>query len=337
MALALTGCHNPVFDYEGDCEVTYKLQFVYDMNLDWADAFPTLVNRVNLYAFNSEDVFVKEYPLYEADGFGPGYSLTLDVPAGDYTLVAWAALETGTTMADCYTIPTLTPGTSTLQDLTCTINTYASDKYGECSFERLPFLYYGNLEVNLPDSQDGADYVYTMHLIKDTNHVRAMVQKINSNITPEEIDVTIKAADGKMAWNNTLTGNETITYVPWEIESEELTVINSDGSEGATYTGVVADLMTGRFTDTMPNGVTLSIVNTESEATIFSVPVIQYALTAKRYFETAYGKTMTDQEFLDRQSEYFMTFFVDENLNLRYTVVEILSWRVVIHNYQVGD
>ena len=44
---------------------------------------------------------------------------------------------------------------------------------------------------------------------------------------------------------------------------------------------------------------------------------------------------MTDQEFLDRQDEYFMTFFLDENLDWLYMVIEILEWRIVIHNYDV--
>ena len=114
LMLALASCHHPVFDYDGDCEVSYGLRFVYDMNLDWADAFPTLVNHVNLYAFDSRGIFVKEYEVTEEEAATPGYLLTLDLPAGDYTFVAWGALETGVSMNECFTIPQMTPGVSTL-------------------------------------------------------------------------------------------------------------------------------------------------------------------------------------------------------------------------------
>ena len=336
IALALCGCHNPVFDDEGDCEVTYGLRFVYEKNLDWADAFPTLVNRVDLYAFDSNGVFVKEYQLTGAEVFQPGYTMTLDLQPGDYTLVAWAALETGVTLENGFNIPQMTKGVSTLNDLTCTVKTESNAEYSAYSNLRLPFLYNGNLSVNLPDSQDGADYYYTMYLTKDTNHVRAMVQKIGSDITAEEVEVVITAPDETMAWNNELIGNNDVTYLAWDIQNDELGEAGNEGTENI-YTGVVADLMTGRFTDKMLNSAYLSVINTETEELMFKVPVVQYALMGKQYYETAYGKMMTDQEYLDRQSEYVMTFFVDKGLNLQYTVLDVLSWRVVIRNYDVGD
>lgn len=335
MSLALCGCHNPVLDYEGDCEVNYHLNFVYDMNLDWADAFPTLVNNVNLYAFDAEGKFIKEYTLTDETVFTPGYSMTLDYEPGNYTFVAWAALETGTDLSESFIFPDLIPEQSTIEDLICTIRTKTDSEYPFYSDSRLPFLYQGNLSVTLPESDDKADYYYTIHLTKDTNHVRATVQKANGDITAEELNFNLTASDRQMAWNNNLIGSEKVAYLPWEVQEAELTA--EDDSATFKYQGVVADIMTGRLTDSMSNTATLSVNNTETGETIFKIPIVQYALMGKSYYETAYGKTMSDQEFLDRQSEYFLTFIVDENLNLQYTILEILSWRIVIHNYGIGQ
>lgn len=337
MAAVFASCHNPVFDYEGDCEVTYGLRFVYNMNLEWADAFSTLVNRVELYAFDNNGVLVNKYSLTEAETMVPGYTMMLDLEPGEYTLVAWGALETGINLENAFSIPELTPGVSTIDDLSCSLKTKNIDTIGPYSDSRLPFLYHGDLNINLPDPQDGSYHEYTIYLTKDTNHVRAMVQKVGNDLTTDDVEIWMTAADGEMAWNNSLIGNQTVTYFPWDIQQDVVITDTKAEDDDNTFHGLVADLTACRFTTTMQEGVILTLYNTEEEDTIFSVPVIQYALTAKNYYEQNYGKQMTDQEFLDRQSEYFMTFFIDENMNLLYTIVEILEWRVVIRNYGVRN
>lgn len=44
---------------------------------------------------------------------------------------------------------------------------------------------------------------------------------------------------------------------------------------------------------------------------VFNIPLIDYALLVKGN----YNKTMTDQEYLDRQDDYNFIFFVDDRLN----------------------
>lgn len=336
MALALCGCHSPIFDYEGDCEVTYNLRFVYDKNLDWADAFPSLVNRVELYAFDERGIFVKEYSLTKPEVFTQGYTMQLDLKPGDYTLVALGALETKVTLDRGFAIPSLTVGESRIEDLTCSVRTKSDAEYADYSDLCLPMLYQGNLAVSLPDSQDGADYFYTMYLTKDTNHVRTLIQKAGSDITADQIGIRITAQDKEIGWNNNLLGNATVTYLPWDIWTTEAVSAKANTRQSA-YRGIGADLMTGRLTDTMADDTWLYIDNSETGEMIFSVPLIQYELMGKSYYESVYGKPMTDEEFLDRLSEYTLTFFLDENMRLQYTILEILSWRVVISNYDVED
>ena len=44
---------------------------------------------------------------------------------------------------------------------------------------------------------------------------------------------------------------------------------------------------------------------------------------------------MDDQEFLDREDEYMMTFFIDENLEWYAAEIYIQSWRIVLHDYDI--
>ena len=37
----LGGCDDAIYDYEGDCSVTYRVKFSYDLNMRWAGVVPS--------------------------------------------------------------------------------------------------------------------------------------------------------------------------------------------------------------------------------------------------------------------------------------------------------
>ena len=90
----------------------------------------------------------------------------------------------------------------------------------------------------------------------------------------------------------------------------------------------VAELTTGRLmTDQEP---VLTVRNREGE-TVLSIPLVDYALLVKGY----YNRDMDDQEYLDRQDEYNMTFFLDENDRWVNTSIIINSWHVVLQDVDI--
>ena len=64
---------------------------------------------------------------------------------------------------------------------------------------------------------------------------------------------------------------------------------------------------------------------------MLSIPLIDYALLVKGY----YNRDMTDQEYLDRQDEYTMTFFLDDNDQWASSSIIINSWKVVLDNVEL--
>ena len=72
----------------------------------------------------------------------------------------------------------------------------------------------------------------------------------------------------------------------------------------------------------------LVVKNVAEDRTVLSVPLIDYALLVKGN----YNKDMDNQEYLDRQDEYSMTFFLDESGEWISSSVIINSWRVVLNN-----
>ena len=336
--LFMASCHNPVYEDEGDCDVAYNLRFVYDMNLKWADAFPSEVHSVRVYVYDSEGLFVKEIRDAGPALAEPGYSLRLDLKPGDYTFVAWCGLDNEDVKTESFTVSEPVAGVSTLNDLTCSLNTVKQDG-NVISRERLNFLYHGNIEASLPDSQDGKDYYYTIPLIKDTNHIRVILQQLSAeNMIASDYEFSIDAQDEAMAWDNSLIGDINVEYLPWAqaTVSAGIGSPDEDSSEGIVYAdGVYADLSTARLMASQQDSVFLYIKNSATGESIAKIPVLQYALLSRSYYEEAYGHIMTPQEFLDREDEYVMTFFLDRNGAWISSVVEINSWRIVIHDYDM--
>jgi hypothetical protein len=72
----------------------------------------------------------------------------------------------------------------------------------------------------------------------------------------------------------------------------------------------------------------LTIWNVEEDKKVLSIPIADYALLVKGN----YNASMSNQEYLDRQDEYNMTFFLDDDGNWMSASIIINSWRVVINN-----
>lgn len=335
--LMLSSCNNPVFDEEGDCDVNYYINFVYDMNLKWADAFPSEVHSVNLYAFDNNGKFVKEFTAAGSEIDEPGYQMQLDLTPGDYQFVAWCGLDNEGASEESFSVPDLQVGVTTIEELSCSLNTAMNSEYGEYSKSRLYFLYHGYLAANLPDAQDGIDRYYTVYLTKDTNHIQVTLQQIDENLETDAIKMDFTAANGIMGWNNALASDSQVTYLPWNIQSD-VVAVSGDGEndEVIEYNGIIADFSTCRLMADDADNVWLTVVRAEDDNLIARIPFIKYALISKSYYEMAYGHQMTDQEFLDREDEYTLTIFLDKGMRWLYTEIDILEWKVVIKNYDVS-
>lgn len=88
----ITSCDSLIYEHEGDCLVSYRLKFRYDMNLKFADAFAHEVKSVRLYAFNMEGELVWQASEQGEVLASENYVMTLDLAPGKYRLVAWCGL-----------------------------------------------------------------------------------------------------------------------------------------------------------------------------------------------------------------------------------------------------
>ncbi len=332
--LAMSSCDSWLYEEEGDCSVYYRLKFRYDINLKWADAFANEVSSVHLYAFDPSGVLVWQQEEQVEPSAAENYSMLLNLPAGDYRLLAWCGLRNDGEHEESFSVPEARVGETRMEQLQCTLNR-KRDESGAYSEEHLYRLFHGTLDVSLPVNDDGGSYEYTMSLIKNTNHIRVILHHLSGeDVNEEDFIFRIDDENGLMAHDNELMPDENINYRPWDILSTEAG-IDKDGTRAiSNVKGLAADFTVGRLIETHREKMILSI-DTKDGKKVARIPVMDYALMGKEYYEKEYNYPMDKREFLDRLDECVMTLFLDENNNWVSSVIQILSWRVVLSNVEV--
>lgn len=346
--LALSSCDSFIYDDEGDCSVIYRVKFRYDRNMKWADAFANEVTSVHLYAFDADGMLVWLGTERGKRLAAEGYAMTLDLPAGDYRLVAWCGLDNDGERSESFSVPEARVGETRLEDLRCTL-LRGQDAAGAYSKEKLYPLFHGMIDVNLPDmSYEGGEYTCTMPLTKDTNHVRIILQHLSGEpVNPEDFKFRIEEENGLMGYDNKLLPDEMITYRPYNTSSATANMGIDDypvlkgraaGSRAVAPRAVtsvsvaIADLAIARLTPERNTYLTIETADGES-VTNHRIPLRDYALLLK----DGYDRDMTDEDYLDRQDEWALTFFLDERDKWTGVSIVINSWRVVFENVSFGD
>lgn len=327
--LGLSSCDSAIYDYEGDCEVTYHLRFRYDMNMKFADAFAHEVKSIKLYAFSPEGKLVWQTAESGARLAEEGFDIELPLDPGKYRLMAWCGLDNG----ESFTVPEIGEG-ETPEVLHCRLNRSAHPEDGAVSTDDLHALLHGKLDVELPESIDGGDFYYTMPLTKDTNVFRIVLQHLSGkDIEADDFTFKIEDNNGWMNHDNSLRDDEKMTYHAWSKYSGSAGVDTGKAGSSKAISEVkvaVAELTVSRLVQRDWSATAkpvLVICRAEDGELVARIPIIDYALLVKGN----YNRAMSDQEYLDRQDEYNMTFFLDENSHWLATTVIINSWRVVLN------
>lgn len=324
VAAVTSSCDSTIYDYEGDCSVTYRMKFRYDHNMKYADAFAHEVKSVTLYAFNAADGSLAYTKTESGDALAAdGYTMTLDgLAPGDYDFVAWG----GTEGHDAYILPSLTSRASSRTDAICSLNVKQGSDGGKYIDRELnPGLFHGRIAETqtLPDL---GEKVMEMPMVKNTNRLTVVLQQLSGDpVKASDFEFRVTGAhNAVMGHDNTIISDDEVTYHAWHTRDG---VADIETSGGVSSLGAaVADISLGRLmTADKPR---LVITRASDGQTVLSIPLIDYFLLVKGH----YNDGMSDQEYLDRQDEYNMTFFLDENNRWLNSVIYINSWRVVLDN-----
>lgn len=324
-ASMLYACNSLIYEGEGDCSVNYRVKFRYDYNMKFSDAFAHEVNIVTLYLFDADGRVVWQRTEQGEALAGDGYAMTVDVKPGEYDLLVWC----GTTDKGSFSIQETTVG----RELSCTLERQYDDRNKAFVSEDLDRLFHGWLPKQTFSETEGS-YTYTVPLVKNTNNVRVVLQHLSGEaIDKDKFVFTITGTNGSMDWDNTLLPDEPVTFYAWHTDVGEVDM-NTQPEETQTtshtsLSAAIAELTVPRLVKGQETR--LTVTNKETGKTVFSIPLIDYALLVKGF----YNRDMDDQEYLDRQDVYDMMFFLDEGDRWLDAYIYINSWKVILQNSEL--
>lgn len=280
-------------------ECQLYIRFRYDYNMEFSDAFAAQVNRVDVFVFDKDGTFIRKISEQGESLGSDSYRMLLPLPVGEYRIATWAG------MSDDFEMPKLVAGKSTLEDLTVRMKRDESLIHNKA----LKPLWYGEvIVINYTGKQGQTE---TVHLIKDTNKFRFILQKSGPG---EELDINdclfeIRADNGYYDWNNDLLNDDVISYQPYHLEKVE-------------DVGIVAEMNTMRLLE--HKKVFLMLTRKSDGKELMKIDLIPYLLLTKME-----GYNIPAQEYLDRQSEYAIVFFYNpELLNFLSTKIVINGWTI---------
>lgn len=303
---AIVSCGSILDEEDVDCSVEYRVKFKYDYNMKYADAFSREVGTVTLYAFDDNGKLVYQ-KMEEGDVLGEdGYTMKVDLEPGDYHLITWAGLNNEAS----FSVPLVTAGESSMDELQCKMDRmYSRAEDGTAIVNsKLSSLWHGEV-TKQSFSRAATSQVVTVPLVKNTNSIRIILQQMDGvTVDVDNFEFTITDDNGLMNYDNKLLKDETLTYYPYY------------RVQGSTD---MATLILLSSVSPSARAPFVSITNKDTGETVLSIPLVKYLLLTE-----AEGHDMTQQEYLDRQDEYNMTFFLDENMKWINTSIIINDWVV---------
>lgn len=338
LVLPFTSCEDSfLFEKEGDCEPHYYMKYVFDMNMNWADAFPAQVHSVNLFVFDAETgAFVKEFSengsILDVELWEGGYLMPLDLAPGKYEFIAWCGLDNN---KDHFTVPA---NIEKKEDLICKMARQIDEAGNHSQNEFLTPVFHGMTVESLPDHE--GNYVYTIYLTKDTNNINISMQHISGlPLTKDMFTVTMVEGNGLMHFDNSLLNDNDVTYNPWTVTQGivdaygEVDVVGTEAPEidknAINY--FKAELSTARLmADRDPR---IVITDNETGNVVYSIPIVQWA----KMLRSEKHADLDDQEYLDREDEYNIMLYLDHKEGWKAAQIYINSWRVVNNETVMGQ
>ena len=307
--------------YENEVDCPCEVRFVYDYNMEFADAFPSQVNDVMLFIFDDDGRFISSL-----QDSGPhldaGYRMPLQLVPGHYQLVAWAGLLTDT---DCYNLNCdLQRGTSTVDDLMLCLQT-EEDEYDQC----LTDVWHGQL-ADFEVKADAPSYA-TISLVKDVKRFRVLLQDTEGNaLSKDDYSFGITTANRMLDHQNEPCECEPLVYRPHTLV--EATISNDAAPTRATdLHALVAELNTLRLTDDVP--VRFTVRNEREQQDLFDIDLQKYLNLMKLEVHA----DMSLQEYLDRESSYQVILIMGHNNAGQELImsIQINAWTLVFNQTEL--
>ncbi len=329
LGLALSSCER-IYEELEPCPHGVSLRFVYDYNMEYANSFARSVDCLTLYIYDADGEYVGTRIVQGAALAEESYRMQLELEEGTYRFLAYG----GIACEDRSFRPEEEPAAgSRIEDLRVAMDLdriaapVAADR-------RLHDLFWGELTLATGDLyREG-----TVEMMKNTNNIRVVLQQESGEpIDAEDFTFRITDNNSLFDYRNDLLreGVAPVTYAPW-ITGQAHTGVSilgdtvAEESVGVAYAEMsTSRLMTG-------NDSRLQITRRSDGATVVDFPLLTYLalLRSERYALPPYNMT-DDQEYLDRESDYVLFFFLRPDHSWLDTKIVVNNWVVRINQVEL--
>lgn len=279
-----------------ECGVLVK--FRYTHNMLGADAFCQEADWVRLWIFDSHKRLVCEYMEDVTQVENGDFSIRIPfLSAGDYTFVAWAGSNDFEGAPAYFEFPDLQPG-DPMTELTARLP--RTDEGHHCY--PLNSLLNGKADTGIT----GELQTVTMKMMKCTKDIRIILMPLQDDreMTAEDFLLHIEDINGTLAHDASIFGTDSVIYRAWR---KEVSVSPDSSSKAFTInSAMIADMSTSRLVQ--ENEPRMIITDTESGNRVMDID-LTWILTLQAIGER--HQNWSDQEYLDRQDTYSVTFFID--------------------------
>lgn len=314
-AMGLNSC-SLINDDLKPCPEGVVLRFVYDYNMEFANAFPAQVDCLTLLVYDSNGNYIKTVTETTSVLKDENWRMTIDLPAGKtYHFVAYGGLECS--KASFHFVSPPAAG-SKLSSLEVAMNDNCIDANPGIELHK---LFFGDLDLTVPAGS--TDYTQgTVYMLRDTNTIRIVLQNVDgSPVDPDDFDFEITANNTMMAYNNdvipTADGN---FYTPW-VTGQNVVGSVDNGDEASV---AFAEFSVARLVEN--EAVRLNITNAVQHDKVLSIPLIKYLLVLKSNAH----EDMDDQEYLDRENHWNIILFMNNGRWID-THIQVNDWTVRIN------
>ncbi len=301
------------------CPEGVTLRFVFDYNMEFANAFPSQVDCLTLLVYDNEGKYVTSRTETSSVLADENWRMTVDLPAGKtYTFVAYGGLA----CQDASFHFVSQPADGSLQSLQVGMN---ADCIGADPGVNLHQLFYGNLNLAVP--ANATDYTEgIVYMMRDTNSIRILLQNLDgSPVKAEDFSFALTADNTLLSGaDNAVIPVGTTTYSPWSVGQAGVGTVE-DGTDAVL---AFAEFSTSRLI--AESGARLEITNAVSGEKVLSVPIVNYLLLLK----SMQYENMGAQEYLDREHRWNVILFLDNGRWIDTRIV-INDWIVRLNNAEL--
>ena len=325
----LSRCHDLMHDDLPPCDMGVDLQFKYDYNVQRADMFNDHVGGLSVFVYDEQGNFIARHDAYN-DATSqplkdPNYAMRINLEPGKYRFATFAFQKK-------YEDALAQPGAKfqialpQQGDNITALHARLDREQGKVNNQSQPLdtLWQG-LSNELVEVKDLQVTRHTIGLVRDTKQLTISLHQTDepANINADDFSYQITNANGDISYDNSLLPDEELTYTPYYTWTSEFKDTEGNVKERTAHAALMFSRLIWHPVEENDKNAILTITNKTTGEEVARINLADCLAQGRGAFERHYSA----QEFLDREYDYKLDFFLQGN-KWKYAMlsISILDW-----------